>query len=249
MGSPEQERHLADWGLPQHRVRITRPFYIGTTEVTRGQFRQFVEAADYRTEAERNGSNGTWRNPGFEQTDEHPAVHVSWNDAVAFCRWLSHKEGETYRLPTEAEWEYACRAGTTTRYSSGEALDGLAAVGNIADETFRRGQRSSGQGAITASDGFVHTAPVGRYSPNAWGLFDMHGNVCEWCSDKFEKDYYHRSPVDDPPGPAGAEHRVIRGGSFLDHPDKVRSAYRIGSHPEDGARFMGFRPVRVPSDC
>ena len=113
-------------------MRITRPFYLGVTEVTRGQFRRFVDDAGYQTEAEKDGKGGcgwneetkkfeqnpryTWQNPGFEQTDEHPVVNVSWNDAQAFIGWLSRKEGKTYRLPTEAEWEYACRAGTTTRY-------------------------------------------------------------------------------------------------------------------------------------
>ena len=126
---------------PKHKVRITKPFYLGTYHVTRGQFRQFVSAAGYKTDVETSGKPMTgwdrekknlgmrypawesgkpklsdkdysWRNPGFEQTDEHPVVNVSWNDAVAFCKWLSKKEGKTYRLPTEAEWEYACRAGT-----------------------------------------------------------------------------------------------------------------------------------------
>jgi formylglycine-generating enzyme len=116
---------------PQHRVRITKRFYLGTYHVTRGQFRQFVKDTDYKTDAEKGEKPGavgwnrekkefefnkeySWRNAGFEQTDEHPVVNVSWNDAVAFCQWLSKKEGKTYRLPTEAEWEYACRAGTTT---------------------------------------------------------------------------------------------------------------------------------------
>ena len=122
---------------PQHRVRITKPFYLGTYHITRGQFRQFVADTGYKTDAEKGENRGaygwdadkkafgfnakySWRNASFEQTDEHPVVNVSWNDAVAFCKWLSKKEGKTYRLPTEAEWEYACRAGTTTRYSSGD---------------------------------------------------------------------------------------------------------------------------------
>src|SRR5208282_1582993 len=139
-------------GHPQHRVRITRPFYVGTFHVTRGQFRKFIADTDYKTDSERGaagfkgamgwdpdtkmlGSNErySWRNTGFEQTDEHPVVNVSWNDAIAFCQWLSRKEGSTYRLPTEAEWEYACRAGTTTRYSSGDDPEMLAEVGNVAD--------------------------------------------------------------------------------------------------------------------
>ena len=131
-------------------MRITKPFYLGTCHVTRGQFRQFVADTGYKTDAEkgeRPGASGwdpdkkewafsekfSWRNPSYEQTDEHPVVNVSWNDAVAFCQWLSRKEGKTFRLPTEAEWEYACRAGTTTHYYSGDDPETLAKVGNIAD--------------------------------------------------------------------------------------------------------------------
>src|SRR5262249_5278878 len=159
---------------PQHEVRITRPFYLGVTEVTRGQFRLFVDEEGYRTEAEKDGKGGygwneekktfeqnpryTWQSPGFEQTDEHPVVNVSWNDAQAFVGWLSRKEGETYRLPTEAEWEYACRAGTTTRYSCGDDPEGLVAVGNIADETAK--VKYPDWTTIAARDGFVYTAPV-----------------------------------------------------------------------------------------
>ena len=135
----------------KHRVQITKSFYLGIHEVTRGQFRRFVHETGYQTEAERDGKGGdgwnehkktfernpkyTWQNPGFVQTDEHPVVNVSWSDAQAFIAWLGRKEGKPYRLPTEAEWEYACRAGTTSRYSSGDDPEGVTAVGNIADGT------------------------------------------------------------------------------------------------------------------
>ena len=137
---------------PQHRVRVTKAFYLGTYHVTRGQFRQFVKETSYKTDAETGrgdlvwdpdekslhfSKKYSWRRAGFEQTDEHPVVNVSWNDATAFCKWLSRKEGKTYRLPTEAEWEYACRAGTTTRYSSGNDPEGLAKVANIADAALK----------------------------------------------------------------------------------------------------------------
>ena len=134
-------------------MRITRPFYLGKYEVTVGQFRRFVDDSGYQTEAEKDGKGGwgwnetankfeqapryTWREAGFEQTDLHPVVNVSWNDAVAFAEWLGKKEGKTYRLPTEAEWEYACRAGTTTRYFCGDDPEALAEVGNVADATAR----------------------------------------------------------------------------------------------------------------
>ncbi len=190
MGSPDTDRDAFDDEKPQHRVRITRPFYLGVYEVTRGQFRRFVDDSGYQTEAEKDGKGGwgwnedakkfeqnpryTWREAGFEQTDLHPVVNVSWNDAVAFAEWLSRKEGKTYRLPTEAEWEYACRAGTTTRYFCGDDAEALAEVGNVADATARE-KYPDWKSTIAVRDGFVYTAPVGRYRPNAWGLHDMHG--------------------------------------------------------------------------
>ncbi len=159
---------------PYHRVRITRPFYLGTYHVTRGQFRQFVKDSGYTTDAEKHKNDMTWafnpetrdfdikegyswRNVGFEQTDEHPVVCVSWNDAVAFCKWLSRKEGKTYRLPTEAEWEHACRAGTTTRYYSGDDPETLAKVSNIADAALKG--KFPKANAIKASDGYVFLSP------------------------------------------------------------------------------------------
>ena len=168
---------------PQHRVRITKPFYLGTYHVTRGQFRQFVTDTAYKTDAEKGERPGawgwdpekkefgfnakySWRNAGFEQTDEHPVVNVSWNDAVEYCKWLSRKEGKTYRLPTEAEWEYACRAGTTTRYYSGDDPETLAKVGNVADAA-AKAQFPDWTRTIKASDGYVFTAPVGKFKPNA----------------------------------------------------------------------------------
>jgi len=259
MGSPDDDKDAAHDEKPQHRVRITRPFYLGVHEVTRDQFRRFVDEAGYRTEAEKDGKGGygwneetknfeqnpryTWQNPGFEQTDDYPVVNVSWNDAVAFCKWLSDNEKTTYRLPTEAEWEYACRAGTTTRYSFGDDPKGLAAVGNIADGT---AEKYPGSGPIAARGGYVYyTAPVGRFQPNAFGLCDMHGNVWEWCSDWYDADYYRQSRVDDPAGAEGAAVRVIRGGSR--GPQYARSAYRHGTGPGDRHCFLGFRVARVQS--
>ena len=128
----------------------------------------------------------SWRNAGFEQTDEHPVVCMSWNDAVEFCKWLSRKEGKTYRLPTEAEWEYACRAGTTTRYYSGDDPETLAKVGNVADAA-AKAKFPEWTWTIKASDGYVFTAPVGRFKPNAFGLYDMHGNAGQWCADWYRR--------------------------------------------------------------
>ncbi|MCY2995664.1 MAG: formylglycine-generating enzyme family protein [Planctomycetota bacterium] len=243
---------------PQHAVRISKPFYLGTYEVTLGQFRQFVEAIDYKTEAEKNGIGGfgtdeqgkwlqrpefTWRQPGFPQTDEHPVVNVSWNDAVAFCRWLSGKENQVYRLPTEAEWEYACRAGTTTRYHNGDDPEALPEVGNIADAAIK--QKFSGwKDAIKANDGCVFTAPVGKFRPNAFGLYDMHGNAFEWCADWFDSRYYAKSPATDPAGPASGMMRVIRGGCWSFKPFGSCSTSRLGNPPDSQASRVGFRVAR-----
>jgi formylglycine-generating enzyme required for sulfatase activity len=271
MGSADGDKDARDDEHPQHRVRITRPFYQGATEVTCGQFRRFVDEAGYRTEAEKDGKGGwgwneaaarserdpkyTWLNAGFEQTHEHPVVHVSWNDAVAFCQWLSRKEGVTYRLPTEAEWEYACRAGTSTKYCNGDDPEGLAAVGNIADGTAKARYpnwtspaiRARAGIPIAAQDGYIYTAPVGRYNPNAWGLFDMHGNVWEWCSDGYAAEYYQHSPVDDPQGADGAPSRVDRGGGWYNGPRHARSAARVRDAPGDRLCLLGFRLARVQS--
>ncbi|MGO9107782.1 MAG: formylglycine-generating enzyme family protein [Thermoguttaceae bacterium] len=248
---------------PQHRVRITRPFYLGTYHVTRGQFRQFVADTHYKTDAEKGEKPGavgmndqtqkggfneklSWRSAGFEQSGEHPVVCVSWNDARAFCDWLSKKEGKTYRLPTEAEWEYACRAGTTTRYYSGDDPETLAKVGNVADATFKAKNRGWPY-TIKGSDGYAFTAPVGRFKPNAFGLFDMHGNAWQWCADRKGEEYYAKSPVDDPTGADSGGGPVIRGGSWNGNPEMARSAERGGGAvgPDYRSNDIGFRVART----
>jgi formylglycine-generating enzyme required for sulfatase activity len=247
---------------PQHRVRITKPFYLGTYHVTRGQFRLFVAATHYKTDAEKDDRPGawgwislhkeiglhakySWSNAGFEQADEHPVVCVSWNDAVAFCQWLGKKESKTYRLPTEAEWEYACRAGTPTRYSSGDDPETLAKVGNVADATFKAKFPSYKYG-VKASDDFVFTAPVGKFKPNAFGLYDMHGNAWQWCADWYAEEYYATSPADDPTGPNSGADRVLRGGAWDIRPGVARSACRDGFDPVYRSFNLGFRVARTP---
>ena len=251
---------------PQHKVRITKPFYFGVHEVTVGQFRQFVEATDYKTDAEKDGRGGsgwneskgkyehqdpkyTWRNAGFAQTDAHPVVNVSWNDAVAFCQWLSGTEGKTYRLPTEAEWEYACRAGATTLYHHGDDPEGLARVGNVLDATAKKKLTNyQSWRYIEADDGHVFTAPVGGFRPNGFGLCDMHGNVSEWCADWHDSDYYANSPPSDPPGPERAASRVTRGSAGWPYDASCcRSAIRGRCRPQDRGSPLGFRVAGVPS--
>ena len=246
---------------PRHRVRITRPFFLGKFEVTVGQFRRFVKETGYRTEPETDGQGGwgfnpqihkcegrkphfNWRNTGFPQSDDHPVVNVTWNDSVKFCEWLSRKEGVTYRLPTEAEWEYACRAGTTTRYHNGDDPALLPEVGRVGDpKGYTRFPHI--QDTIIAEphpDSF--TVPVGRYKPNTFGLYDMHGNVWEWCSDWYDDDYYGVSPVDDPKGPPKSNIRVRRGGGWNTFPIWVRAAFRNYNTPGSRLCNLGLRVVR-----
>jgi formylglycine-generating enzyme required for sulfatase activity len=240
-----------------------KPFYLGAHHVTVGQFWQFVTDAGYQTEAEKGttvkGAFGwsaekgkyelnekySWRNRGFQQSDEHPVVCVSWNDAGEFCKWLNRKEGREYRLPTEAEWEYACRAGTTTRYWCGDDHEKLAEVANIADAT-AKAKFPDWKFTINASDGYIFTSPVGSFRPNAFGLYDMHGNAWQWCADWFDEHYYDTSPAEDPRGPESGAPRVLRGGSWNDGPSNSRSAYRYGGAPGGRVNNLGFRVARTP---
>jgi formylglycine-generating enzyme required for sulfatase activity len=224
MGSPAgEEDRLGD--EDEHEVEITRPFYLGKYEVTKGEFAEFVRDKGYKTEPEKDGSRFTWRNA---QTDRHPVVYVSWNDAVAFCNWLGEREGNRYRLPTEAEWEYSCRAGTKTRFHSGDDEASLKKVANYFG--------NSGSAA----------RPVGSLEPNAFGLYDMHGNVWEWCQDWYGKDYYKESRKEDPEGPDAGASRVMRGGSCCCEPRHCRAASRNCSAPSRRYVDIGFRVVCVP---
>ncbi len=249
MGTPQDEPGRLDNEGPAHAVRITRAFYLGTTEVTNGQIQAFVDATGYRTDAERDAAGGfgidfetaevqqdarvTWRAPGFpgfEPGPAHPAVLLSWQDAEAFCRWLSEQEGRTYRLPTEAEWEYAARAGTRSAYATGNAPRSLRGQANIADATLHAAVPAASW-CEAWDDGHAFLAPVGSYPANAWGLHDMHGNVWEWCADWYAKDYYARSPSADPPGPKRGRFRAIRGGGWFNAAAQQRSAQRIYFDP------------------
>lgn len=271
MGSSETAAELADAlgplpeGFddadehPEHRVRIGRPFYFGVTEVTVGQFRRFAAATGYQTDSQRdpnggwgydaqaktaiNGPQFDWRNPGFAQHDQSPVVNVSWNDARAFCDWLSQAETRRYRLPTEAEWEYACRAGTTTHFYSGDSVNDLQRVANLLDQSAHEALpavKNSGDNA----DHWAFTAPVASLTSNQFGLFDMHGNVAEWCGDWYGKQYYADSPADDPPrGPDEGQYRVLRGGSWIHPAVRCRSAYRGFDAPNFRSGYVGFRIV------
>ncbi len=247
-GSDDNARLWQNEG-PQHRVVITQPFQMGTCEVTQGQFRSFVEDTGYVTDAQKDGQGGfglqgtqlvqdpafLWNSgTGFAHTDNHPVMNVSWNDAVAFCEWLSTKEGITYRLPTEAQWEYACRAGSTTPWHCGDSPDGLHEF------------------AWLDSSNDPQTNPIGQLSPNPWNLRDMHGNVWEWCADPFDAEYYGQSPSVDPQGSVDGTDRVYRGGGWFFTPQFCRAAVRYWSEPNHRNTSIGFRvtaviPIEPPS--
>jgi len=258
--TPEHaEKYFAD-EHPRHRVRITKPYFVGVQEVTVGQFREFVNDDGYRTEPEKDGEGGygynatenkfegrdpkyNWIHTGFSQEDNHPVVNVTWNDAEAFVKWLSHKSGDKYRLLTEAEWEYACRAGAETLFHSGDADSDLIRGGNVADQTVK--EKFSDWTITPGRDGYVFTAPVGKFAPNAFGLYDTHGNVYEWCTDWYAEDYYKQSPPDDPSGPSSEqEYRVLRGGSWRFLGRYCRSASRLRNAPGGRSNNLGFRVAR-----
>jgi formylglycine-generating enzyme required for sulfatase activity len=246
---------------PSHRVRITKAFYFGKYEVRVGDFRRFVNETGYKTEAETDGTGGwgynpqtsrcegrkpqfNWLNTGFKQTDDHPVVNVTWNDAAAFCQWLSRKEGKTYRLPTEAQWEYACRAQTATRYNNGDDPAGLDAAANTLDATGRTTFPHVQEITILPGEKAKFTVPVGGKKPNKFGLFDMHGNVWEWCADWYGADYYSKSPADDPAGPESGDRRVRRGGGWNSFPIWARASFRNWNSPQSRCLNLGFRVVR-----
>ncbi len=265
---PKRLTDLAD-EAPVHRVRITRGFWLGAHEVTVGQFRRFLRESGYVPESVRDGTGGygfnpnydpsrtergdlfegrdprySWESPGFPQTDRHPVVNVTWNDAVAMAKWLSQREGVTYRLPTEAEWEYAARAGTRTRFPAGDDPLVLLKTANTFDrETALRWPRWRDQ-AGAGSDHYPFTAPVGSFAPNAFGLYDMIGNAWEWCADWYGEDYYAQSPASDPTGPADGNVRVRRGGSWNSWPLYARVAFRNWNTPETRYVLVGFRLLR-----
>jgi formylglycine-generating enzyme required for sulfatase activity len=222
MGSTDGDKGAFDRERPRHKVTISQPFSLGKYKVTVGQFQRFVEATGHKTEAEKAGDNHTWKDPGFGQTEEHPVVYVSWHDADAFCRWLAEKTGAKVRLPREAEWEYSCRAGTTTKFSFG---DNEAILGDYA---WYSGNSGGG------------TRPCGLKKANAFGLYDMHGLAWEWCADG--RRTYTTQDETDPEGPtsAGAS-RVIRGGSWRVDPGFCRAAARTFFVPSFRNDRLGFR--------
>ncbi len=217
MGSPDSDSVAYDNEKPQHLVKITKPFYLSVHEVTQQQYEKVMGVRP-------------WQGKDYVQEGpDYAATHVSWNDAVEFCRKLSEQDGVEYRLPTEAQWEYACRAGTTTVYSFGDHASKLGQYAWYRKSAWDIGQK------------YAHR--VGQKLPNPWGLYDMYGNVFEWCQD-WEAPYGSEKVVSDPMGPAQGEGLVLRGGSFYLAPF-VRSAYRYYPYPVDRSYTFGFRVART----
>jgi formylglycine-generating enzyme required for sulfatase activity/predicted Ser/Thr protein kinase len=231
---------------PRHAVAIASPFGIGIHEVTVGEFREFASATgreaagcDAYDGAWRVRKELDWRNPGYDQSASHPVTCVSWQDAAAYAAWLSSSTGMAYRLPSASEWEYAARAGTASDAPSGQ---GACLSSNIADASAER--RYPGWSALPCDDGYVHSAPVGSFAANPFGLQDMLGNVFEWVGDCWHDDY-RNAPADGSARQApGCRERELRGGSWFTTPEHVRPGYRSRFEETYRSNSIGFRVVR-----
>ncbi|HEX2649816.1 MAG TPA: formylglycine-generating enzyme family protein [Burkholderiales bacterium] len=263
MGSPVSEAGRGQDEGPQRQVSIAQPFALGRSEVTVAEFRRFTEESGYRTEAERDtraqGCSGfvyadpaagipappaftSWRGPGVAQAESHPVLCVSWNDARSYAQWLSRKTGKRYRLPTEAEWEYAARAGTASSRYWGDDPAQACRYANVADQsrlqTWGFGQKHE------CTDGHYFTAPAGGHAPNRFGLYDVIGNVWEWTEDCWNASYAG-APVDGSAWLAGdCAQRVERGGSWSTVPRFARSAARYKNAADYRDNLTGFRLAR-----
>lgn len=261
MGSPASEMgRFADEG-PQHRVTIAQPFALGKFEVTVGEFRHFVLATGLLTDAQ-TGAGGKkgcygwkdgrldwhmdrhWENPGFAQSEQHPATCLSWNDAQLYVNWLASITGRLYRLPSAAEWEYAARAATTTTPPWSDGADHECKHHNITDTTKGPGGRAWSVNQV-CSDGYFFPAPVGSYRANGFGLHDMIGNVWEWTQDC--RNANHRGAPVDGRARTGVKCQVreLRGGSWFSGVESARTARRIFGLAESRVSSYGFRVARV----
>jgi formylglycine-generating enzyme required for sulfatase activity len=219
---------------PRHKVKISRPFHLGVYTVTQAQYKKVMGSNPSKFSATGESQDEV---KGLD-TSDFPVENVSWNDARKFCDKLSalaeeKKAGRKYRLPSEAEWEYACRAGTSTPFHQGKSLSSTQANFN----------GNSPYGGAKSGPYLGRTSKVGSYRPNAWGLYDMHGNVYQWCADWFGKDYYKDSPRVDPKGSDEDTGRVVRGGSWDNTGSECRAAWRLMSDPTSRYDTYGFRVV------
>lgn len=245
-GDPDQDER------PVHEVTIADPLAVGQYEVTKGEFERFVEATGYeagkscwtfenRKWEKRSGYH--WRNPGFTQTDQHPVVCVNWDDAQEYVSWLSRETGKSYRLLSEAEWEYVARAGTQTAWYWGESESGQCRYANGADLKAKR--HNSVFLVVECDDGYYWTSPAGNFEANAFGLFDLAGNAWEWVEDCWIGSY-EKVPKDGSAWTNGnCGFRVLRGGSWSSSPGIFRSAFRGRNDPGNRYDLHGFRVART----
>jgi formylglycine-generating enzyme required for sulfatase activity len=249
MGSPASEAGRYDNEGPQHPVTIGKPFAVGKFQVTFDQFAAFVAETGYDAgskcyafeEGKWKEKQGlSWRTPGFAQKGSHPAVCLNWNDANAYVAWLAKQTGKSYRLLTEAQWEYAARAGTTTRYFFGDEEKVFCRYGNGADQTAK-------SKILPCSDGYAYTAPVGSFLPNGFGLYDMHGNAWQWLEDCWHENYQGAPSGGSAWISGDCSRRVVRGGSWYGGPGELRSAIRFGDSSVYRYYGSGFRLGRTLS--
>jgi len=208
---------------PVYEVTVDK-FMMGQYEVTLGEFKQFVEQSSHEV---KGGDFCNWQEGRFAENDEQPVQCINWNDAIAYTQWLSKQTGKQYRLPTEAEWEYAARAGSDTLYTFGNDEK------QLKDYAWYEGNSGN------------KTHPVGQKRPNQWNLYDMHGNVYEWVQDWYDENYYANSPENHPRGAEKGSSRVIRGGSWFSTAINLRSANRLNGHPSNRLNYLGFRLTRT----
>ena len=272
MGSPETEPERKKFEGPRSNVKVTS-FAIGATEVTRGEYAVFVRETGrpappngcfefgfvevlYSTDVidQMMNRSASWRDPGFQQTDQHPVTCVSWQDTKDYVEWLARKIGKPYRLPSEAEWEYAARAGTTSPYPWGNDEEAACRYANVGDASVQRTNRiirdqvekGVARGELVlrmvhCDDGSPYTAPVGKYQPNAFGLYDMIGNVWEYVEDCWQEALPENGL---PHEEASCASRRVRGGSWDDSPSELRSARRSRVKPDIPRNDGGFRVAR-----
>ncbi|WP_248595499.1 formylglycine-generating enzyme family protein [Candidatus Accumulibacter phosphatis] len=256
MGSAAGEAEPKPDEGPQHEVAIAAKIAVMQHEVTRGQFAAFVKETKYQIKAACStltgkgfavDPKGAWNSVGFTQTDQHPVVCVDWNDARAYALWLSQRTGRNYRLLSEAEWEYAARAGSQTPYAFGDRANEICSYGNVADRSLKDALKELLKGWVFAdcSDGNVYTASVKSFKANAFGLYDMLGNAWEWTEDCYHGNYSN-APGDGSAWVDGnCSQRILRGGGWDDDPYKARSANRFGSAPGGRGSGVGFRLART----
>jgi sulfatase modifying factor 1 len=256
MGAPpgEDEREKvpkarAGHSEPQHTVVIGYAFAIAQYDVTVDQFGAFVQDTGYRSSGPCRApgkppvSDLDWRNPGFAQSGRHPTTCVTWEDAKAYTAWLATKTGRAYRLPSEAEWEYAARAGSTAARFWGDGIAEACEYANVADRAASAASTAERDPAydFDCDDGYPQTSPVDAFKPNGFGLFDMLGNVWQWLEDCWAEDY-NGAPGDGSPVLSGdCSRRVFRGGAWSSHPRSIRSAYRVGDPHDLRTNDSGFR--------